>query len=924
MLFNIARALNNPFGFDAQDIKLNHLAAETGLQVLDGYARNQMDITSLIRKDHVTPSWLEQPLLIPGESVVKSNMKSKLKSRFNLRKFLPDISIRFDKTVMLCLLIFIAWSAFVIIISWKYPGDSEQTGCRWWCVYIPIDTGITSYVSLGVFLLLGFWMNDAYRRYWRGLQLWQSDIRTDVENSAFQFAIMCKQGTWHSRDRERLFSHLAALPYAAKLHLRGSKDVHEMEKILSPQDIAAFNEADDVFKHCMNVIYAYLNSVDAAHPETCRLPESPLVTSIYTLGWALWDIEKAVQECSALNKFPMSPSFTIHLKVFTFFWLAVLPASLVQFNGFLGFLYILPIGYSIINLIKIGMDLADPFGYDKDDIPLDLLCDEMRDKLHEIYQDTLQGTIGFVHQSDYDRETFIPRLCSQSPAPDISDMTEEETQSESKTLEKQQTEILSSTGTTEEVKKEKEPKPTGNFAVGKLKALHSKIPNMSQNSNSPVFRAIKKFFDSFPSTPLRPFIAAVVWTIVALLLSFGLSRIWEKEKREACRAWCSPIDVSGDVVANIGFALFMILAFRATDAIGRYDDGAMQLFDMELHLRTLAVEVVQVYHDGQFHEKDKERIIAHIVQIPLCFRDILLNIDRTSTDDREGFLSGDDRVAFESSRNPMEHLLQTLSAYVYLEDSTTREGHPGMSDFRIPGPIRFTCMSRLTSIRVIINNILGIKRFPVIASYRSHQYLFTALWLMLLPLAMAPYTGFFTLLWTPLISYGVLGLEEIAVRLVDPFGSDSADIPVDEMCTNAAASVVEAVNAVKWGCDYHIRASPPDGDPRLGTRLIGKEASHQYTLAHFDEFESSSNLSRNVPREFGAPTKQPKVKPQLFIHLAKSVPWWILLGVLGWTILATIVSYISRDRSDKIFARWWQSGLSVNISVATYVSFAGK
>ena len=922
MLFNISRALNNPFGFDLQDIKLNHLAAETSLDVLNAYTTDQMDITSLIRKDHLTPSWLEEPLPPPTESSVETGTKPTFKSRFNVRRFLPKLSIRFDKTVLLCLLVLVVWSAFVIFISWKYPEDGA-TGCRWWCAYVPIDTGITSYVSLGVFLLLGFWMNDAYRRYWRGLHLWQCVIRTDIEDAAFQFAIMCKQGTWHDRDRERLFSHLAAVPYAAKLHLRRSKDIQELEKILSPQDVAAFSEADDLFKHCMNVIYAYFNSVDAAHPQTCRLTESPLVTSIYTLEWALWDIEKSVQECSALNKFPMSPSFTIHLKVFTFFWLAFLPASLVQFNGFFAFLYILPIGYSIINLIKIGVDLADPFGYDEDDIPLDGFCDEMRDKLHEIYQDTLQGTTGFVHHSDYDREAFRPKLSAAPSSPEASENTEQEPKeeaeqnSESRTLEKQQTDHLSSTESAHK---------TGKFKTfaHRLKNVPQKLPTMVRNSDSQVVMPIRKFFGFFPSIPLPPFIATVVWAVFALFLSYGLSFTWGEEQRGACRAWCSPIDVSGDIVANVSFALFMILAFRATDAIGRYDDGAMQIFDMELHLRVLAIEVMQVYQNGQFHEKDKERIIAHIVQIPLCFRDLLLNIDRTSSEEKEGLLSDEDRIAFELSRNGMEHLLQTISAYVYLEDSTEREGHPGMSEFRIPGPVRFTCMSRMTSIRVIINNILGIKRFPIIGSYRNHQYLFTALWVLLLPLAMAPYTGFFTLLWAPLISYGVLGLEEIAVRLVDPFGSDAADIPVDKMCTDAAASVIEAVNEVKWGCDHLIQASPPEGDPRLGTRMSGRGASYRHILAHFDEYESCSNVDQNMAGDFEAPNKEPKVKPELFTHLKSSVPWWILLGVLGWTIIATILSYVSRERSDETVARWWQSALSVDVSVATYVSFAGK
>ena len=58
MMLTIARALNQPFGFDAIDIKMNVLAAEFAKKIMNEYAHGKLDINECIDKDHKTPEWL--------------------------------------------------------------------------------------------------------------------------------------------------------------------------------------------------------------------------------------------------------------------------------------------------------------------------------------------------------------------------------------------------------------------------------------------------------------------------------------------------------------------------------------------------------------------------------------------------------------------------------------------------------------------------------------------------------------------------------------------------------------------------------------------------------------------------------------------------------------------------------------------------
>lgn len=863
MLFTIGQALSDPFGYDMQDIKLNHLAAEAALITLNAYSKDNVDLVSLVKKVEGSPKWLETPTEGKNEGTFTER-------KHHFTNFISNRLGSISKGVLVYLVVAILWCAFVLFLSYSVRQDNDDLSCRWWCIYIPVDSSITSYVSLGIFLTLGFWLNVAYSRYWRALQLWQSKIRTSIEKVAFNFALTVEHGVWHEGDRERLFSHITALAFTAKQKLRNSRNTEEMSKFLSPEDVSAFDSADDLFAHATDVVYGYLNSLDMAHETASNATASPWRAAVYSIEYTLWNLEYAIQECVAIKKFPISQSYTTHLKIFTFFWLSLLPLSLIQFAGFFSFLYIIPISYSIINLIRIGENLADPFGKDEEDIPVDLLCAEIKDSIHNIYNETYDGAKNFVRKSKYSRDDF--GLISERKFT---------LRNNSKGNNESNTNINIWKQIVDAVFTQKSENPDG---------------QMNQTK-------IGKFIRSFPMMSLRGMLIVYAWTVSAVLLSYWSSFWWADEKRSACIAWCSPIDVNGAVLGNIGFALFMILSFRASDAIGRYEEGAAMLFDVEMNLRNLAMEFVQSFKDNFYHENDKERIVAHIMQIPLSFRDQILNIER-NPEDEQGLLSEEDKLVMQASSDPIAHLLHTIESYILLQDHVERPGFKHVQGNSAAVSISMLMLGRISSVRETISRAFGVKRYPVISSYKKHQHLFTALWLLLLPLAMAPTSGFYTILWAPIISFAVLALEEIAAKLVDPYGNDKLDIPVNEMCISAASSIAKSVESIEWRATYHLREMDP--------KVRGED--------NLDKLHTSLSVGNDcspIWRTSGEEKRQNK----LSVHLIRSVPWGLLLFVVLWTTVAMLISYFSRDREAT--ARWWSSRFVVSTTVATYLSFAG-
>lgn len=863
MLLKISDSLNKPFGCEIQDIKLNRLSAGIGYELLEQYAACPITREALIDEEHQTPTWLEKRVdFSGGKAGGRNNVTSQagvsISGAFK-RFFSRPISIG----LFISLLVYTGWCFFIVFLTRALADDPNPTQpVRWWSLYIPIDGPTLEYIGLGVFLLLGYWLNDAYGRYWEGLQLWHTRLQPAIEHFAFHVTMTCTRGVWHQRDRERILSFTAALPFVMKQHLRGSRDVSEVDEMLSPRDVLAISEAPNMPLYMLDTLSAYMMEVD-----TQILTIGPAI--LWTFGGAsvmmisqVSTIEAAFFDCVNLLRFPIAPAFTRHLQLFTAFWLAILPLTLVVHDGFLSFLYLIPIAYSILRLLDLGREMSNPFRSGIDSVPLEKYCREIRQAVLDTYVETADGVRHFIHKSPYNRELFLskPRLgIHEHSANDDLNVSEKVT-------------------------------PT----------LHG------------TFRTLIR---CLPPVSIFALIAAVLWAVAATFISWGLGFLWDEPLRNSCAKWCSPIDVDPTVLGNIGFALFMILAFRVSDAIGRYENSAQTVYELRMQLRSLAVEVVQAIGDGALHEGDKERIIAHLAQVPLCFRDMLLEIRRTD-EEREGLLTEEDRLAFEQAPDPLLHLLKTVHAYFLTADMPDKEMPYKRQDRTVNFVMVFFVSIRINSIRSLIAKILSIKQFSVVGSYVRHQRIFMILWLIFMPFSMTSMAGFFTILWAPLVSYALLCLETIAVKLVDPLGDEATDLPIDRLFKCSSNAILDAANSIDWDVFKNTAASVVDEKPSLGSVVVGHEVYDNYTLPTLEPRKLGND---EVEPEFEGPS-EPKMKPSFYAHILRSVPFWKLIAVTIWAVVACIISYYSKVEGGPP-RRWWESFISVNSSVTGYLSF---
>ena len=80
-----------------------------------------------------------------------------------------------------------------------------------------------------------------------------------------------------------------------------------------------------------------------------------------------------------------------------------------------------------------------------------------------------------------------------------------------------------------------------------------------------------------------------------------------------------------------------------------------------------------------------------------------------------------------------------------------------------------------------------------------------------------------------MISYGILCLEAIAVKLVDPYGKEDIDLPVDELCRRASSDVIKTACTVNWGVSLAHR-DEVDTLPNIIGKIKGRIVVIKHTL----------------------------------------------------------------------------------------------
>jgi ion channel-forming bestrophin family protein len=238
----------------------------------------------------------------------------------------------------------------------------------------PILANVIPSIVLG--LLLVFRTNTAYERFWEGRKIW-GNIVNNVRNLARQIWVSVDEIS--SEDKERkiaILRLLVAFAVATKLHLRGQGVNEELEELMP---ISKYLTLQTMNNPPLEIAFWIGDYLQLQYNRNCL--NSYQLTALQELLNSLVD---SLGACERILKTPIPLAYAIHLKQLLLLYCLLLPFQLVESLGWWTGIIAALISFTLFGIEAIGIEIENPFGLDKNDLPLDAICITMKRNIEDL------------------------------------------------------------------------------------------------------------------------------------------------------------------------------------------------------------------------------------------------------------------------------------------------------------------------------------------------------------------------------------------------------------------------------------------------------------------------------------------------------------------------------------------------------------
>ncbi len=227
--------------------------------------------------------------------------------------------------------------------------------------------------------------------------------------------------------------------------------------------------------------------------------------------------------------------------------------------------------------------------------------------------------------------------------------------------------------------------------------------------------------------------------------------------------------LTNNVACNL--VLGLLLVFRTNTAYERYWDGRKAWGLLVITTRNLAREIqIGVNAPTALEKDEKEKALKRLVSFAIATKCFLRQ--ESPVAQLKALLSEADIAQIEKAARPPQLVTFWLSHYLKQQ---ANNGH-------IDEGQRLNFNAQMNGLVEALSGCERILKTPMPMSYKVYLKRLTLLYCMILPLGLVEQLGW----WTPwaiaLVSFVLLGVEEIGNEIEDPFGYGFNDIKVDAIC----------------------------------------------------------------------------------------------------------------------------------------------
>ncbi|NEO88623.1 MAG: hypothetical protein F6J87_30990, partial [Spirulina sp. SIO3F2] len=226
-------------------------------------------------------------------------------------------------------------------------------------------------------LLLVFRTNTAYERFWEGRKQWGTLVNT-VRNLARQIWVTIAEIEPSDRTQKiATLRLLVAFAIATKRHLRyESPTCAEMDQLVPPEEFELLTGMNNPPLEVAFWIGDYLQQ----QYDRQRINAYQLASTFKLLD-TMVDVLGA---CERILKTPIPLAYSIHLKQLLLIYCLGLPFQMVDEFGWWTAIVVGLVAFTVFGIEEIGIEIENPFGYDRNDLPLDQICATMQVNIEDL------------------------------------------------------------------------------------------------------------------------------------------------------------------------------------------------------------------------------------------------------------------------------------------------------------------------------------------------------------------------------------------------------------------------------------------------------------------------------------------------------------------------------------------------------------
>ena len=242
-------------------------------------------------------------------------------------------------------------------------------------VNLALEVGPHEIAGAALGLLLILRTNAGYDRWWEGRTLWGGIVNQSRNLALESQAYGPKDKVWSTE----LITWVKAFPYAAKSSLRSEKELGKFEQLLGKSEAEKLIASSHMPFYVLIKIAGLLSSA---------LDKG----SLNSFAFAQMERERSllmdhIGACERILKTPLPLVYSVKIRRFVALFLVTLPFALLHHmeTDWLVPLVIMLVGYPLLSLDQIGIELQNPFYKSSlNHLPLDEIAEGIEKTLQEM------------------------------------------------------------------------------------------------------------------------------------------------------------------------------------------------------------------------------------------------------------------------------------------------------------------------------------------------------------------------------------------------------------------------------------------------------------------------------------------------------------------------------------------------------------